>query len=373
MKHQAGSTLPYLLICWMALSLSTCTDPFRPDLSGIESDNQLVVEGFITDEDISHRIRLTRTVAVNSENTSVPKESGAKVQVIDQDGNVHTLTEAGQGDYFTDQSTFKASAGNSYQLRIELSSGEIYESDLQDLISTQPIDSIWYALGQEEFIFDNTVLTKDVVKFYTNYDPHEETAYYRYDYFGTYAFRSELQGNTICWAGREQNIPTDLTSNELCYVFQSNRLPLNVSSYPDPVNGAPGFEEILALDHDERFIEGYSIAIRKYTLTEDYYNFLEAVVEQQNFGGSIFDSPPTQIIGNIRNVDDPSRFALGFFGTLSQNVKRIFIPAFGGKREEGYCDFEMDDPFLFVPPPADCCDCRAKSGSSAVKPDFWPN
>jgi len=371
MKKTTGTITRYFLFSFMVLFLSTCEDPFRPDLSEIEIENALVVEGFITDEDVAHQIRLTRSVPLGA--TSVPKELGATVQVIDQNGNSHTLTEEGQGVYLTNASEFRAQAGNSYQLRFQLADGQTYESTFQELIPTDPIDSIWYQRATEEIIRDNSIETREAVKFFTNYDTHDEQAYYRYDYFGTYAWRAELQGNTVCWEGNQGDPPADLQANLLCYVTESNRMPLNISRYPDPVNGSNGFEEVFSLNFNERFIDGFSLAVRKYTLTEDYHNFLEAVVDQQEFGGSIFDSPPTQIVGNIRNINDPKEVALGYFGTLSQNVKRIFIPGIGGIRPEDRCFFDLDDPFLFVPPARDCCDCRARVGSSVNKPSFWPN
>jgi len=351
----------------MVLLFSTCVDRFNPDLSDIASENELVVEGFITDTDESQKITLSRTVAVGLEDFVNPPESNAIVQVIDQDGNRHTLIEKQSGEYITNPFEFRAQVGNSYQLRIELADGEIYESDFQELLPVDPIDSVWWERSFVEEVNGRFVRDIEVVRFYTNYDEHDQTNYYRYEHFGTYAFASERQGQTICWTNPD-SIPVDLSPNVICYLDTLGDLPLNISAYPDPIEGATGSEEIFNIRFGIRFRLGYSIEVRKYNLTKEYFDFLSAVREQGEFGGSIFDSPPTQILGNIRNVNNPSRFALGYFSTLAQTTKRVQIPALGFQRIPGRCDF---DPANFIPPGRDCCDCRERDSAYVERPSFW--
>lgn len=360
-----------LLVTTLAVIISTCVDPFNPDLSDIASENELVVEGFITDAEGPQKITLTRTVPVGSSETSVPKESGATVQVIDQDGNTHTLTETKPGIYLTDESEFRGQVGNSYQLRIELSDGEIYESDLQELLPVEPIDSLWYLRGTVEVVEGTFVRDVEVVKFFTNYDTHDEPGYYRYEHFGTYAFVSELQGSSICWRN-QQDVPEGLDSASVCYLDRIVDLPLNISTYPDPVTGATGFEEVFNIPFDIRFKLGYSVQVKKYALTKEYYDYLSAVREQGEYGGSIFDSPPTQIVGNIRNVNDPRRFALGYFSTLALTTKRIFVYPLGAQSLEDRCAFDpMASPPDDIPKFTDCCDCRQREGAFTERPSFW--
>jgi len=350
----------------LVLSISACEDRFRIDLSEIESENELVVEGFITDQEGPHRIRLTRTLAIGSGSTAVPREGGAMVQVIDRQGNTHTLTEIDAGVYQTNEAEFQAEAGNAYQLKIELADGEVYESDFQELLPVEPIDELWFERGPEEVVEGTFVTEADVVKFFTNYESQSGPAYYRYDYFVTYEFTSEQQGSSGCWQNDPQNIPDDLAVGITCYVNESGRLITNVSTYPDPIAGDVGFAKIFSLDFDIRFRLGTSVQVKKYALTKDYHDFLSAVREQGEFGGSIFDSPPTQIVGNIRNVNDPKQFALGYFTTLALTTKRIFVPGLGYQPPSDRCDV-VDD----IPPPKDCCDCRQKIGASDRRPDFW--
>lgn len=353
----------------MVLLFSTCVDRFNPDLSDISSENELVVEGFISDSNEPQTITLSRTVAVGLtlEDIINPPERGATVQVIDQDGNRHTLNERQPGVYSTNPFEFRGQVGNSYKLRIELADGEIYESDQQELLPVEPIDSVWYERGFIEQVNGRFVRDIEVVKFFTNYDEHDQTNYYRYEHFGTYAFTSERQGQTICWANPD-SIPPDLSTGVICYLDTLGDLPLNISVYPDPIEGAAGFEEIFNIRYGIRFRLGYSIEVKKYNLTKDYFDFLSAVKEQGEFGGSIFDSPPTQILGNIRNVNNPSRFALGYFSTLALTTKRIHVPPQGFQRIPGRCDFDASN---FIPPGRDCCDCRERDSAYVERPAFW--
>lgn len=387
MKRKERTISSYLLFSTLLFIVSTCTDPFNPDLSDIPSENELVVEGFITDRDMAHEVRLSRTVAVGTSPPAPPSERGANVQIIDQNGNSYTLTETEPGRYLTDETEFRAAFGNSYQLRIELADGEVYESDFQELLQVPPINDVWFERAQVETVDGRIVGSEEVVRFFTDYEPHSEPAYYRYEHSGTYSFTSELQGNTICWRNPE-NIPDGLVSGTTCYLPSSDNLPLNVSTYPDPVEGAIGFTDIFDIAFDIRFRLGYSILVKKYRLTKEYHDFLSDVREQTQFAGSIFDSPPTQIIGNIRSVTDPQKFALGFFSTQSEVTKRIFVPSLGAERMMeptfipalnaelviGRCWFASN-----LPPPddipkfTDCCDCREIPGSTDRRPDFWPN
>lgn len=349
---------------YMVMCLPTCEEPFTPDLSDIKSENELVVEGFITNGEGPHQITLSRTVAPDFlDRTTLPVESGAVVQVVDRDGNVHTLNETEPGVYSTDEAEFQARLGNAYQLKIELSNGEKFESDFQELIPVPPIDTLYHRRGTTEQVVDQVLRVREVVQILTDYSAHEETAYYRYEYDGTHAFNAQLQGSSSCWDVFESP-PEDLSSETICYLNQNQRLPLNVSAFPDPLNAPTGTANIFNLNFDIRFSLGFSMLVRKYALTKGYHDYLASVREQSEFRGSIFDSPPTQIIGNIRNVNNPDRFALGYFSTLAQTTKRIFIPSLGFRRDPGLC---TGDAF-----PTDCCDCRLTQGAYTEKPDFWP-
>jgi len=375
----------YFSLLLLVLLLFTCEERYFPDLDDIESENELVVEGFITNAEGPQKITLTRTVAVGSSATSIPKESGATVEVVDQNGVTHRLTETDPGVYLTNEAVFRGQIGNAYQLKIELSDGEIYESDFQEFLTPAPINDLWFERDTKETIEGRIVGSKEVVRFFTNYNEHTEPAYYRYDHFGTYAFTSELQGNPVCWRN-PADVPDGLVSSTICYLNRSANLPFNVSTYPDPIAGTTDFVEMFDIPFDLRFRLGYSVLVKKYRLTKEYHDYMSAVRAQIEIGGSIFDSPPTQIIGNIRNITDPRRPALGYFSTQALVTKRLFVPSLGAQRLEvltyiaslgrelliGRCWYAPNLPRPDdIPKFLDCCDCRIIPGASDQRPDFW--
>ena len=81
---------------------------------------------------------------------------------------------------------------------------------------------------------------------------------------------------------------------------------------------------------------------------------LESQIE---IDGDLFDPPPAEIRGNIRNVDRPDEIVIGFFGAYSVKKKEIFI-----KR----ADIEE---LQFNPRP--CGDCRSRAGAQVSIPEVY--
>ncbi len=63
------------------------------------------------------------------------------------------------------------------------------------------------------------------------------------------------------------------------------------------------------------------------SISRPYYDYLSLIVEQVFQIGGPFDPPPSPIVGNIYNSDDPKDYGFGFFFASAQNyAETVVVP-----------------------------------------------
>ncbi len=127
------------LFLFIAL-VAGCTVEFLPETD--ESQDLLVVDGMITNNNQVHRIRLSRSTPVGSPLGSKPVK-GAAVTIKDENGIITTLTESPDGTYCTDSTEFIGRIGGRYSLNIEINNAR-YSTDLIEMKPVPPISSLYY-------------------------------------------------------------------------------------------------------------------------------------------------------------------------------------------------------------------------------------
>jgi len=274
-----------LLFSVLIIGLNSCEE--KIDLELPEGETFLVVEGWITNENNPHFVKLSYTSPYFDERPS-PAATGATVFLRDNEGNETELIETIPGTY---QFDFGGIIGRSYQLRINLPNGDNYESNYELLRTPVPIDSIYYVLSEREpnSNFDeNPDDIYDVV--IDTYEPEGLGDHYQW--------RSFLNGV-------EAREPIDIftTSDQL-------------------VDGGP----IIALNITYKL---YSIPdtveIVQERISKEAYEFIANLQNQTAYVGSPFDTPPVPILGNVRNLSDPKRNALGFFGAAGRDRATVIV------------------------------------------------
>jgi hypothetical protein len=143
-----------------------------------------------------------------------------------------------------------------------------------------------------------------------------------------------------------------------------------------------------------RLSQNYSLLVRQYSLTEEAYNHWTKLKQTTESLGGLFDPMPTQVSGNIFNLNSSGPIAIGFFSAGSYEEKRIFVNfydlpvAFQHYTTKCQADSlplidvrrSSDATLLIAPygsPPEgyltstkECIDCRALGGTT-TKPSFW--
>ncbi|MEP0369263.1 MAG: DUF4249 domain-containing protein [Cyclobacteriaceae bacterium] len=327
----------------LILTLVSCVERFEPntnlDTSGI------AVSGIITDETPTV-VRIERTVKIDDDRRKVIRISGAEIRLYENGNLVETLTENLQVFY---EGSYKGQPGNIYHIEADIPD---YESVISEPQVMKPKSGHGRLFLEEavQYELDEDGLEVPILGLNLNVNVNTDTIsqYYRWVASGTYKF----------------NTPD--SANQFCYVVDTAAaqfvLGTSVSSSRDIIS-----ENLRFLESSEKFILGYSANVSQFAMNTESYDYWKKIDDQRNNVGSLFDSPPAQIIGNVKFKDSES-YAPGFFEASSMRIERLFIyPS----------DFQETPAFIGANcgssvAPLWCSNCLFLYNSSETKPSYWP-
>jgi len=262
------------------IALTGCEKPLA-----IENPDEikLVVEGSITNELKKQLIRLSTTTNFNSDQRT-PKITGATVWVMDMDNVVYPFSEISTTGEYQSNEILSGVIGNGYKLHIETSEGVKYESDDQMLKASPPIGSIIF----ESRLLRNPDELKYFVTAHVN-DPSSIGDFYRWK-----VFKNGEQFGTIA--------DIILRSDRL---FNSNPFHLEFDTFP--------------------FDLADVCTIEQFSLTEEAFDFFRLLQIQAGELGESTSTIPSQVEGNVRNLNNPKEVVLGFFYATSIQSMTIII------------------------------------------------
>jgi hypothetical protein len=345
----------------------------------------LVVEGFIN---VSGTTGILMTRSSGLDSPMLIPEPGAQVEVQSANGASYTLTETPGGHY--SDSAMLLDPTQQYRLHIRTTNGKEYLSDFSPAKITPPIDSVTW-----------TGSSTAVTIYVSTHDNQTQPGYYQWQYDETWKYSSAFS-STLEYVD-DQLIPRP-AGDQIFYCWHSDvSTQINIANteklsenviYKYPVNEIP-------YSTSDKLIDRYSILVRQYSLTKEWYEWNQKIKRNTEQLGTIFDAQPSETGGNIHCVTDPTETVVGFVGCTTETQKRIFIsrieipPAVILTGYE-YCmkDTIGLDPsviharlsqgfYLPVHPVyilgllkgyeiagPDCVDCRLKGGTT-VMPPFW--
>ena len=388
MKFELKSLLT--LIFFAALLGMACRKPFDPgSISGFSS--ALIVEGVINPTGVTN-IYLSRTLDINDK-SAVRPELSATVQVLSENNTAVTLTGRPGGLYTIPQLSLNSS--QKYRLRVRTASGTEYMSDPMAVRNTPAIDSV------------NWVRGADGVGIYINtHDSQNNTRYYQWDFEEDWELRSlgstEYKAILLPFGGVSIILrdPAEIPLMQVCYksqrsnsidVFSTAKLQSDIVSR-HPIMFIPNNSDKLSVR--------YSILVRQHAIPFEAFEYLSMMKRNSEELGSFFDAQPSELVGNIRNVNDKNDVAIGYVVIAPVLEKRIFItrdqvPAWPFKLN---CEFinvvanpDSMRPYYgpgqgYLPDAPErndrgvivkwhgitetCLDCRARGGNNN-KPGFW--
>lgn len=334
----------YLFCVCLALTMWACVTPFEPEVGRYEET--LVVDGLFTDSDQPAVVRLSRSFAFAGE--SGQAVFGASVQIEEEGGNVIELTERDTGLYLSDPDQFRGQAGKRYRLLLRLRDQSRYESDWELLKPAPPVEEISWV--EEERIPDdpNGLPIRGLKFMVTSEDTEGNTQFYRWTWEETYEYvNPKPPFIQVMFPGGDpdsaqfRETPQEDFAGFRCYKSLNSRRIL--------VSDAEGLSRDRVDDFPIHFVDlstprlytRYSLLVRQFALSRDYFRFLEKIEQINQSSGSLFDPIPDEVFGNVRSVDGDQP-VLGYFGVAGQASKRIFV-----NRE--------DLPLGFTAPPGPLC------------------
>lgn len=261
------------------LFFSSCQDVI--DLEVPDGDIQLIVDGWLTDQEGDKQVLLSYT-SNYFDNTQPPSVEGALVVLFNELGPVDTLLEKEPGKYITD---YVGEVGQTYHLYIQTENGEEYESNPETLRYVPAITNIKYEF-KEESAFEEE-------GYYVSIDTEEPLGvgdHYRWKQFVNDTFL---------------NTPFDL-------LYASDEF----------VDGNPILDFEVSIDPLEL---GDHCRVQQLSISEEAYEFFTQLQLKTAFVGSLFDSPPAALKGNIVRIDDPAKQALGYFGVSALSEIEVVI------------------------------------------------
>jgi hypothetical protein len=299
-----------------------CIDPYTPDLLSIDY-GILVVDGFFVPNDTT-RIRLSRTVTMDSPPHSVP-EPAAAVKIEGDNGFSMTLSQ--QKDHVYTAPPIKVDLTAQYKMIIHTADGKTYESMFVRVNASPPIDSV---IIHEES--DSIGVTFNV--FANNPKNDARARYYSYQYDETWEYTAS--GYSIYKFENDEIVPRR-RADELFVCYQSRsssdiRLTSTAHLSQDVVYDFP----ILKMrQSDRRLYQTYSLNARQYVLTPEAYAYWSIINQNSEQLGTLFDPIPSQPIGNFTCTTDQNQPVIGYFTASDVATKRILVKRaeLGGPKE----------------------------------------
>ena len=157
-------------------------------------------------------------------------------------------------------------------------------------------------------------------------------------------------------------------------------------------------EFLLLYQGDSRLSVMYNIKVYLSTLTKDAYRYWQNMRTNSDQSGSLFAPNPSEMIGNIRRLDNPDELVIGYISVVQRESASMYMsngeldgfyqpggawmsdPIFVAENNwlssyySGLAPFtrkveDFQSHYYWVP--ANCVDCR-RLGGTKVKPEGWP-
>ncbi len=368
--------------------LISCVVPYEP-AALTDREGYIVVEGNISLTS-PFTIQISRSAGISSVQSgakNIKYERTANVYVRDRQNNTYAPVSVSQfGEYLFDFSSQDPDPTGEYQLVIHSGlDGNTYESEFEQatLSGTMELSYVKDETAQEFRILVNS------------HDPGKNSRYYYWTYIETWDYvsriRSDCYFNGIkvvkvqepsymyrCWKSEP--------ASDILLLETTNLSEDRVKDFP--IRKIP-YKNIRISQH-------YSIEVTQTILTPQAYEYLETMRKNSNDVGDLFSPQPNEIRGNIRCVNDPDAFAIGYISVCNSGRQRLSVDC--TELPEVYETLLEDTIMSLKSRPYDlsilvglcyspymideqmgvsfwnltrCVDCRY-FGGEPVRPSFWP-
>ncbi len=349
---------------FIRLSVRTvCVILFGSCLAPIEFDTEniggtLTVSGQISSMQDRNVIQLGLTA--DTERLPYPL-SGASIVLFDDAGGSYFYIEDPSSPGTYTLYDVAGIPGKTYHIRITTPDGGEYESVAEKMPEVVGQLVTNYEIVEEEITdLEGIVSMEHFIKVYTNS-----------------SLPVTAKPSYLKWETEEAFLlsPTDFPDPfgnipPPCFIRQ-NADPQRIALFNGAELNTTSINNLLVASRivDWTFFEKHYFTTYQTSLTQEGYEYWRKVNILANQVGSIFDSPPAEITGNMYNVNDRSEKVLGYFQAVNQTLNRIVM-------------YPNDFSFPLLLPnctysenraeyPGRCLDCTIVRNSSYNRPDWF--
>jgi|GEM_PF-3047684 len=250
------------------------------------------VDGHVSN--LGSSIELTYSKAYDGNSLSFNPVLDATVIVEDSLGNSYQFVDLKQIGLYTPQGAFSPEVGKKYKLKIFVESITI-ESNYQEMLETVPFH-LQADSAQQTGVNETGPVVSNGSMIKTLVEASRPTKYFRWKCNETYTdpnpqigFVKILYNNNFVMSESDDKL---ITSKDILFKPQM---------YPPPPSLTDGSETI------------HTYTVTEESLTLDAYQYWVLIRKQLDNTGSIFDTMPTTIQGNLQATNSEQNIVLGYF------------------------------------------------------------
>lgn len=339
------------------IALSACREAFDFEYPDV-LEPVVVIDGYVTNNGKAHVVKVSYSTTINNRGqVETDFITNADVRIVDDQGGFTTLNHRQSGLYLT-APQYAVQEGVSYQLVVTLSNGEVYRSEMKSLPPPSPASADISFRGDTRDVLSNNMIEQEegaLIEATIQKDGNRH--FYQWVVGQYFVIQSDLAPDVFKYCYMR-----DFDAAQVV-LLQDNPAQGGISEYTYPIDFIPRSAK-MKVDFG---VEGVLL-----TLTEEDFQFWDAVRRQAENSGSLFDAAPHSIEGNIRGANGES--VLGYFGVYRESLDRVFFT----DAELGFNPVTY--PSCTIPPMAErphpCEDCRLyeyQENFGIFAPAWWRN
>ena len=380
------------LLCAALMSVS-CIYPFNPETE--DGSGALVIEGDIL-IGTNTTIMISRTAPIAYPDAKVIPPDG-KVWVEDDAGSVYNGVpdSENKGSYVVN--TQSADPSRNYRMHfLDEDSGKEYISAWEHVCSAPEIDSLSYNIDHEKAKLNVALSMHALGESYFRWRYVED-----WEYHATYYARLKAVYTPGSFWDRptvsvvEMSFPNENTYN--CYRHAVSTQIMTFTTENQTDDRFVDLEFLPISRNDKRISYIYRIIVDLEPLTKDAYLYWENIKTNSEYNGNLFAPTPSELVGNIRCVQEPDEMVMGYVNVAQIARKQLVIRGWDhnfyldtdsyepaeeirpSQWLEYYSNYYLPYDYATYPPNinqtlwanARCVDCR-ELGGTLEKPDDWP-
>ena len=353
------------LLLFLGAVLSTCVNPLEVEVP--DETQGLVVNASLTTYPGLQEVRLYKSAAFTTR-ALYYAVTNAQVWVEDELEQRQFFFESvkNSGIYLPQNRNFVGEIGKTYVLHISTSNNQTFASKPEKLKGTPPIKKIYPEAIISEDPVMGQVLSGYKILLDTD-DPASKGDYYRWSWVHYERQAYCLTFDGIPFGGNLATrigiacCETECWDIHRCYLNCTNVLSDAL------INGRSVSRQALhSIPYCPR---DYYIEVQQRSISKDAYNYWRTVDQLSSNNGSIFDSAPAAVRGNMSCTSDSTLQVYGLFEVADVYETGVFIDRIPAQ-------FTIPPLFTCEPTPIsanpfECRPCVESAFRTRIKPKYW--